>query len=113
MVYLWRRGRADIEEAMRLFSTALSIDLESTTALSGMAFSLCWVYLFGWSDNIDAVRARALEAARHAVTNDDSDAWAHAILGWSYLRLGHLTGRPEFPGRPALAREGVRSETVR
>jgi len=29
------------------------------------------------------------------------------------LRLGHLTGRPEFPGRPALAREGVRSETVR
>jgi hypothetical protein len=30
-----------------------------------------------------------------------------------HLRLGHLTGRPEFPGRPALAREGVRSETVR
>jgi hypothetical protein len=30
-----------------------------------------------------------------------------------HLRLGHLTGRPGFPGPPCLAREGVRSETVR
>ena len=29
------------------------------------------------------------------------------------LRLGHLTGRPGFPGLPCLAREGVRSKTVR
>jgi hypothetical protein len=29
------------------------------------------------------------------------------------FRLGHLTGRPGFPGRSFLAREGVRSETVR
>ena len=29
------------------------------------------------------------------------------------LRLGHLAGRPGFPGLPYLAREGVRSETVR
>jgi hypothetical protein len=30
-----------------------------------------------------------------------------------HLRLGHLTGRPGFPGLPCLARQGVRSETVR
>jgi hypothetical protein len=29
------------------------------------------------------------------------------------LRLGHLTGRPGFPGLLYLAREGVRSKTVR
>jgi TolB-like protein/Flp pilus assembly protein TadD len=83
--YLWRRGRTDIEEAIRLFTLALNIDPQSTAALSGLAFALCWVYLFGWSDDLEAVRARALAAARQAVGNDDSDAWSHATLGWSYF----------------------------
>jgi len=83
--YLWRRGRSDVEEAMRLFSKALTIDPASTAALSALAFSLCWVYLFGWNEGLDEVRGRALAAARQAVAFDDSDAWAHAILGWSYF----------------------------
>jgi TolB-like protein/Flp pilus assembly protein TadD len=88
--YLWRRGRADIVEAMRLFTKALKINPESTAALSGLAFSLCWAYLFGWSENLDTVRAKALATARQAVVNDDSDAWAHAVLGWSYFTSHEL-----------------------
>jgi len=81
--HLSRRGREDIAEAIRLFEAALHIDPRTTTALSGLAFALCWVYLFAWDDDLDAVQNKAYTTARRAVDLDDSDAWAHAILGWA------------------------------
>ncbi len=83
--FLWRRGKDDIAEAIRLFEAALNIDACSTTALSGLAFALCWTYLFGWRDDLDAVRSQAYATARRAVDLDEDDAWARAILGWSHF----------------------------
>jgi adenylate cyclase len=80
--HLSRRGKQDIAEARRFFESALEIDPKSTIALSGLAFALCWVNLFGWEDDLEAVRKRAHEFARRAIDLDDDDAWAHAILGW-------------------------------
>ncbi len=80
--HLSRRGKDDLAEARRYFEKALQLDQRNTTALSGLAFALCWVNIFGWEDDLDAVRTRAYDAAKQAVSYDDSDAWAHAILGW-------------------------------
>jgi TolB-like protein/cytochrome c-type biogenesis protein CcmH/NrfG len=80
--HLSRRGKDDLAEARRLFEQALQLDPKNTMALSGLAFALCWVDIFGWEEDLEAVRARAYDAARQAVGHDDNDAWAHAILGW-------------------------------
>jgi adenylate cyclase len=80
--YLTRRGRNDIAEARRLFESSLQIDPGNTTALAGLAFALCWVNIYGWEKDRDAVLAQAYDTARRAVDLDQNDAWAHAILGW-------------------------------
>lgn len=88
--HLWRRGKNDIAEAIRLFEAALQVDTKNTAALSGLAFAQCWVYIFGWEDDLDAVRNMAHEMARRAIDLDDSDAWAHAILGWVHFSSHEL-----------------------
>ncbi len=83
--HLWHRGRDEIAEARRLFTKALEIDPTTTTAMSGLAFALCWTYIFGWDEQSDTDKTResALTIARRAVDLDDTDAWGHAILGWA------------------------------
>ena len=90
--YLSRRGRVDIAKAIQFFERALDADPKSTMALSGLAFALCWVNLFGWDDDLATVRARAHDAAKRAVDLDDNDAWAHAIMGWVRFSLRELDG---------------------
>ena len=90
--YLARHGKDYNAEARRLFERALRADPNSTMALSGLAFALCWVNLFGWEDDLETVRNRAHEAARRAVDLDDNDSWAHAALGWVRFSLRQLDG---------------------
>ncbi len=80
--YLGRRGRDDIKKAIELFEAALEIDPNNTAALSGLAFALCWVNIFDWHRDRNTIRELAYDSARRAVDLDDTDAWAHAILGW-------------------------------
>jgi TolB-like protein/Tfp pilus assembly protein PilF len=68
-------------EAKRLFETALELDPNSTTALSGLAYTSGWLINFGWAENLDEVRDVAHTAARRAIELDESDAEAHVALG--------------------------------
>ena len=88
--HLWRRGKDDIAQAIQLFESALKINSETTSAHSGLAFALCWAYIFGWQDDLVAVRKKAVNAARRAVDLDDADAWAHTILGWVHFISNEL-----------------------
>ncbi len=80
--HLSRRGRDDLLEARRLYEKALRLDPKSVMAISGLAFTLCWINIFGWDDDLESVRETAYDAARRAVGYDDNDAWSHMILGW-------------------------------
>ena len=90
--HLSHHDKEDNAEARRLFRNALKLDPSSTLALSGFAFALCWVNLFGWEDDLEAVKAEAHDAARRAVELDENDAWAHAVLGWVRFSLRQLDG---------------------
>ena len=80
--HLSRRGREDLAEARRMYIKALELDPKSVIALSGLAFSLCWINIFGWDEDLESIRRRAYEVAQNAVNLDASDAWSHMILGW-------------------------------
>jgi adenylate cyclase len=100
--FLSRRGKDDIAEARRLFGIALEIDPNSTLALSGLAFALCWVSNLGFEGDRDAIRKTAYDAALRAIDLDDNDAWAHATMAFVFFTLRQLDAAiPE--GKRALA----------
>ena len=80
--HLSRRGREDLADARRMYEKAIQLDSKSVIALSGLAFTLCWINIFGWDDDLESVRNRAYEVAQRAVNLDANDAWSHMILGW-------------------------------
>jgi adenylate cyclase len=88
--FLSRRGKVDLDEARRLFGMALDIDPNSTIALAGLAFALCWVSNLGFEGDLDAVRKTAYDAALRAIDLDDNDAWAHATLAFVFFSMRQL-----------------------
>lgn len=100
--FLSRRGRDDIAEARRLFGIALEIDPNSTLALSGLAFALCWVSNLGFEGDRDVIRKTAYDAALRAIDLDANDAWAHATMAFVFFTLRQLDAAiPE--GKRAVA----------
>ncbi len=80
--HLSRQSKKDLLEAKQLFEQALELDANNGTALSGLAFTLCWMNIFAWQENTEAGRQRASDLAKQAIAIDDGDAFAHAVLGW-------------------------------
>jgi len=90
--HLSRGSKDDLKEARRLFEKALQLDFKNNTALCGLAFTLCWVNIFSWEDDLEAVRIKAYELVKRAIAHDDNDAFAHAILGWVRFTQRDLDG---------------------
>jgi len=92
---------ADLAEARRLLTEAISLDPVNSMALSDLAFSRHFQAVFGWSESVAEAHAGAGEAARNAVRLDDSDATAHTVLAIYEM----------FSGRHEEARRRLRRAT--
>jgi TolB-like protein/class 3 adenylate cyclase/Tfp pilus assembly protein PilF len=75
-----RFTREDLAEARRLLEEAIAFDPTSAMAYADLAFARHFEAVFGWGDGPAESHARLGEAARKAVTADDSDAMAHTAL---------------------------------
>ena len=80
---LWhirRFTQDDLAEARRLLTEAIDLDPTNAMAFSDLAFLRHFQAVFGWGESIAEAHAGAGEAARKAVSLDDSDATAHRVL---------------------------------
>jgi adenylate cyclase len=97
--HLRRFTRDDLAEARHLLSEVIAADPTNAMALSDLAFANHFEAVFGWGDGTVAEGfARSGDAARKAVTADDSDAAAHGVLAIYDL----------FSGQHAEARRRLR-----
>lgn len=71
-----------------MFTRALELDAGYAQASAGMALSYNRDLLMGYADHRDAVTNKALEAARQAVSFDQSDSLAHSVMGMALLWAG-------------------------
>jgi tetratricopeptide (TPR) repeat protein len=79
----------DFREAIHLLDELLRNDPNNATALSDLAFALHFSGSFAWADDPAAAFARSREVARRAISSDDQDAAAHAIVAMGELFSGH------------------------
>jgi Flp pilus assembly protein TadD len=97
--HIRRFTRDDLAEARRLLTEVIATDPANAMALSDLAFANHFAAAFGWGDGTPAeLFARFGEAARRAVTADDSDAASHSALAIHEL----------FSGRHEEARRRLR-----
>ena len=75
-------------EARRHLARAIELDPTSSEALSLLALWDWQDAIQGWAEDTEAALTRAQETARQAVTLDDGNWLAHAVLG-----LSHVFGR--------------------
>jgi TolB-like protein len=87
--HLWRYGPPDVSEAKHLFRTAIDLDPNSSIALCGYASALQAEFFNGWTDDPKETLMQAFQFAQRAITADENDAWAHAVLGI----LNTMTGK--------------------
>ena len=87
--HLWRYGPPDVSEAKHLFRTAIDLDPNSSIALCGYASALHAEVFNGWTDDPKETLMQAFQFAQRAITADENDAWAHAVLGI----LNTMTGK--------------------
>jgi TolB-like protein len=78
--HIRRFTREDLAEARRLLGEAIELDPANSMALGDLAFAHHFEAVFGWGEGVAQSFARCGEAARRAVTADDSDASAHTAL---------------------------------
>jgi adenylate cyclase len=78
--HIRRFTQSDLAEARRLLEEAIALDPTNSMALADLAFARHFEAVFGWGDGPAESHARLGEAARKAVTADDSDAMAHTSL---------------------------------
>jgi len=90
-----RQGHAD---AYQLLSEALRLDPMSSYALSTMALCRYHQSIFGWVEDRGRAFDEVFTAAEQAVSLDDSDYLAHAMLGisWLWSRRRHDAGVTEL-----------------
>ena len=58
------------------------------TYLREMGAAFAEEVMFNWTDDLDAARSNAFQAAQRALAVDQHDAWSHAVLGFVATLLG-------------------------
>ena len=79
--HFWRYTRENVDEAERLFQSAIDLDPGFGPAYAGIAYLLNFHVIYGWTDTPDQTLDRALRAGQLAVSTDDKDPFAHFALG--------------------------------
>jgi TolB-like protein/class 3 adenylate cyclase len=75
-------------KAQRLLEQALKIDPNYASAWSALSMTYFLEYIWRWSDYADISLQRSFDHAEKAISLDDSNAFAHAVLGLAYLLKG-------------------------
>jgi TolB-like protein len=83
----WFKGKLtqeDNEQARLMFERAIELDPQYASAYAGLGFTYYEAFSHQWSQDPDLLD-RAYEMATAAIALDESQAGAHALLGWVYL----------------------------
>ena len=86
--YLFRATMEDNVQARKLFEEGTTLDPNSATAYVGLAWTYMADALFGKS-RMESIR-RAIELGQKAISMDESEAGAHASLGYFYTYAGQF-----------------------
>ncbi|MFP6730917.1 MAG: tetratricopeptide repeat protein [Alphaproteobacteria bacterium] len=79
--HLYRYSIQDYGKAVGLFERAVDLDPIFASAQAGLAFTLYYGIVLGFTEDHDDNVARGFEAGRTAVMLDDDDPFAHVALG--------------------------------
>ncbi len=84
MSLLYEFTKEGNERAREMFEKAVALDPNYSRAFSGLAYSHHLDIWLGYTDSRENSAAKCLEAARTAVTFDDTDAFAHMVVGAAF-----------------------------
>ncbi len=94
--HLYQYQRDDLEQGLALLERATDLDPTFSSAYAGLALSLYYSVILGFTADRDAAMARALDAGKTAVKLDGNDPSAHVSLGRVYtLHREHDTAIAE------------------
>ncbi len=79
--HLFRRTRSANREARRMFEQAVKIDPRYASAYAGLGETYIVLMAHGWTEFPNQALGKAQDFARKALSLDESNAWAHALLG--------------------------------
>jgi TolB-like protein/Flp pilus assembly protein TadD len=96
--------REGIAEAIRLYDRAIELDPDYADAHARMANMYDFVARFGWSDDVEQDRLRALRMARKAVALDADSPFAHWTYGRIVSRLGTEGSKSQLEAIESLRR---------
>ena len=88
MEYLFKFTKEGNVLARQKFQESITLEPEYPPAYAGLAGVCLNEAWQGWSDNPEQSGALAMQYAQKCVTLDESNSFAHAILGMVYLVLG-------------------------
>ena len=80
-----RRTRATHTEAMKMFAKAIDLDPTYAAAYVGMGELVYSQVAYGWTEFPDTALKRALSFGLRALTLDEANAGAHALLSSIYI----------------------------
>ncbi|MEE8228021.1 MAG: adenylate/guanylate cyclase domain-containing protein, partial [Kiloniellales bacterium] len=86
--HLYQYQAEDSIEALKFLQRAIELDPNFASAFAGLAFTLYYNVILGFSREPAADIARALEAGMTAVRVDENDPFAHVALGRVYTAKG-------------------------
>ncbi len=81
MPHLWRFTGEDIATAQKYLNEAIAVDPNYAQAHSMLAFSYIWHVWMSWGEVGGNALELANESARKSVDLDETDPWAHVVLG--------------------------------
>jgi adenylate cyclase len=79
--HMYQFQHDDLIQGLQLHERAIALDPTFSSAHAGLALTLHYHVLLGFSPDRDAELARAFEAGRTAVKLDENDSFAHLALG--------------------------------
>jgi adenylate cyclase len=79
--YLSRATRSETMQARQMFEKAIEFDPRYATAYVGLGRSYLNPFLYGWTEFPDQALQQAHDFAQQALSLEDSNASAHALLG--------------------------------
>lgn len=88
MSYFYQTNRKANTTARDYFRQAISLDPNFGTAYASLAFSYHAEVAIWQAENREEILSEALAAATKATELEQSDSYAHTVLGTVYLRMG-------------------------